>query len=71
MFCWNMETYWARLVCYLRHIPTWAPFSSFKKQALETRHAVEAMMDVPYELVKSEMVCIHPLFHSRREIEDS
>ncbi|KAJ2934553.1 hypothetical protein H1R20_g2525, partial [Candolleomyces eurysporus] len=34
----------------LRHIPTWAPFSDFKKDALETRKAVEAMMDVPYEL---------------------
>ncbi|KAF5325955.1 hypothetical protein D9611_000766 [Ephemerocybe angulata] len=39
----------------LRHIPTWAPFVSFKKQALETREAVNAMMAVPYELVKSEM----------------
>ncbi|KAJ2912765.1 hypothetical protein MD484_g7648, partial [Candolleomyces efflorescens] len=39
----------------LRHIPTWAPFSAFKKDALETRKAVEAMMAVPYELVKNEM----------------
>ncbi|TEB33718.1 cytochrome P450 [Coprinellus micaceus] len=39
----------------LRHIPTWAPFSNFKRKALETREAVEAMMEVPYAVVKSEM----------------
>ncbi|KAF8153982.1 cytochrome P450 [Crassisporium funariophilum] len=39
----------------LRHIPTWAPFSAFKIKALETRKAVEAMMDIPFEQVKADM----------------
>ncbi|KAF8797657.1 cytochrome P450 [Phlegmacium glaucopus] len=39
----------------MRHIPTWAPFSSFKIKALEARKAVEAMMDIPFEQVKSDM----------------
>uniref|UniRef100_A0A8H8CJB8 Cytochrome P450 n=1 Tax=Psilocybe cubensis TaxID=181762 RepID=A0A8H8CJB8_PSICU len=39
----------------MRHIPTWAPFSTFKIKALECRKAVEAMMDVPFEQVKADM----------------
>jgi hypothetical protein len=41
-----------------RHIPTWAPFSDFKVKALETRKAVEAMMEIPFEQVKVDMVSI-------------
>ena len=41
-----------------RHIPTWAPFSDFKVKALETRKAVEAMMEIPFEQVKVDMVGI-------------
>ncbi|PPQ98474.1 LOW QUALITY PROTEIN: hypothetical protein CVT26_013875 [Gymnopilus dilepis] len=37
------------------HIPTWAPFSTFKTKAMETRKAVEALMEIPYEHVKSQM----------------
>ncbi|KAF8968747.1 cytochrome P450 [Flammula alnicola] len=39
----------------MRHIPTWAPFSTFKIKALETRKAVEAMMEIPFEQVKADM----------------
>ncbi|KDR74052.1 hypothetical protein GALMADRAFT_269547 [Galerina marginata CBS 339.88] len=39
----------------IRHIPTWAPFSNFKVKAMETRKAVEAMMDIPFEQVKTDM----------------
>ncbi|KAF8904742.1 cytochrome P450 [Gymnopilus junonius] len=39
----------------MRHIPTWAPFSTFKIKAMETRKAVEALMEVPFEQVKSDM----------------
>ncbi|KAF5375444.1 hypothetical protein D9615_007975 [Tricholomella constricta] len=39
----------------LRHIPTWAPFSGFKRKALETRKAVDKMMNVPFDMVKKEM----------------
>ncbi|KAG6829235.1 hypothetical protein H0H92_005237 [Tricholoma furcatifolium] len=39
----------------LRHIPTWAPFSGFKLKALETRAAVEDMMNIPFDMVKKQM----------------
>ncbi|KAF5329266.1 hypothetical protein D9619_009011 [Psilocybe cf. subviscida] len=39
----------------IRHIPTWAPFSTFKIKALETRKAVKAMMEIPFEQVKADM----------------
>ncbi|KAG5730241.1 O-methylsterigmatocystin oxidoreductase [Termitomyces sp. T112] len=39
----------------LRHIPTWAPFAEFKRKALETRVAVEEMMNIPFEMVKKQM----------------
>ncbi|KAF8182928.1 cytochrome P450 [Pholiota molesta] len=40
---------------HIRHIPTWAPFSTFKIKALETRKAVEAMMKIPFEQVVADM----------------
>ncbi|RDB17493.1 hypothetical protein Hypma_000997 [Hypsizygus marmoreus] len=40
----------------LRHIPTWAPFAGFKRRALEARQAVDKMMDIPFEMVKKEMI---------------
>ncbi|PFH50357.1 hypothetical protein AMATHDRAFT_145202 [Amanita thiersii Skay4041] len=48
----------ATLVDYfpiIKHIPTWAPFAGFKRRALETRKAVETMMNVPFEIVKKDM----------------
>lgn len=42
----------------MRHIPTWLPIASFKRKALEARKAVEAMLQVPYDLVKTDMVSI-------------
>ncbi|CAA7262652.1 unnamed protein product [Cyclocybe aegerita] len=39
----------------MRHLPTWAPFASFKARALETRKAVEDMMEIPYEQVKADL----------------
>jgi len=50
------------LLIYSRHIPTWAPFSSFKVQALKVREAVQAMMEVPFQKVKDDMVC--PLIYT-------
>ncbi|KAG6850397.1 hypothetical protein H0H93_013952, partial [Arthromyces matolae] len=38
------------------HIPTWAPFAEFKRQALKTRGAVEDMMNIPFDMVKKQMV---------------
>lgn len=50
----------------LRYIPTWAPFSAFKRDALEVKAAVEQMMTIPYEQVKEEIVMnsfTTPIFH--------
>uniref|UniRef100_A0A0W0ETD1 Cytochrome P450 n=1 Tax=Moniliophthora roreri TaxID=221103 RepID=A0A0W0ETD1_MONRR len=40
---------------FLRHIPTWAPLSGFKRNAEVVKEAVDKMMNVPYEMVKKEM----------------
>ncbi|KAF8646264.1 hypothetical protein AX16_007304 [Volvariella volvacea WC 439] len=40
---------------FMKHIPTWAPFSTFKRNALLTREAVDKMMSIPFEMVKNEM----------------
>ncbi|KAG7447172.1 cytochrome P450 [Guyanagaster necrorhizus] len=48
----------AALVDYfpiMRHIPTWVPFSRFKRDALQVKAAVDQMMSIPYERVKEEM----------------
>ncbi|KAF9444950.1 cytochrome P450 [Macrolepiota fuliginosa MF-IS2] len=39
----------------MRFIPTWLPFAGFKRKALETRSAVDAMFRVPFDLVKEDM----------------
>ncbi|KAF9005425.1 cytochrome P450 [Cyathus striatus] len=40
----------------MKHIPTWAPFSSFKCKALQTRRAVVEMFNVPFEKVKADVL---------------
>lgn len=48
----------ATLVDYfpvMRYIPTWAPFSRFKRDAMKVKAAVDQMMSLPYERVKEEM----------------
>ncbi|TFK67985.1 cytochrome P450 [Pluteus cervinus] len=39
----------------MKHIPTWAPFSTFKRNAQETKRAVDSMMNIPFNIVKDEM----------------
>ncbi|KAF8229384.1 cytochrome P450 [Tricholoma matsutake] len=48
----------ATLVDYLpllKYIPAWAPFAGFKRKALETRKAVDKMMNIPFDMVKKNM----------------
>ncbi|CCM06667.1 uncharacterized protein FIBRA_08952 [Fibroporia radiculosa] len=42
---------------FLRHIPTWSwfPGSSTKRHALCVRAGIQAMMDIPYQKVKTDM----------------
>ncbi|KAF7759803.1 hypothetical protein Agabi119p4_11498 [Agaricus bisporus var. burnettii] len=39
----------------MKYLPTWLPFTNFKRNALETRKAVEVMFRVPYDLVIKDM----------------
>lgn len=47
----------------MKYLPTWLPFTNFKRNALETRKAVEVMFRVPYDLVIKDMVNICALNH--------
>jgi len=40
----------------LRHIPLWAPFSGFKHKALQVRKIVLELMNIPFEMVKMDML---------------
>lgn len=40
----------------IRHIPNWAPFSQFKRNASKVKLAVDKMMNVPFERIKNGMV---------------
>lgn len=40
----------------VRYIPTWAPFASFKRKALEWRQLNRAMLNEPYRMVKERTV---------------
>lgn len=48
---------------FARHIPTWAPFSGFKRDAEQVKTAVDMMFNLPYEAVKKQLVrhFRHPL----------
>jgi len=39
----------------LKYLPTWAPFSGFKRRALETRDALNDMINIPFDIVKEAM----------------
>ncbi|EPT03915.1 hypothetical protein FOMPIDRAFT_1028250 [Fomitopsis schrenkii] len=45
-------TYLVDYIPLLRYIPTWAPFASFKRKALEWRQLNRAMLNEPYRMVK-------------------
>jgi hypothetical protein len=47
----------------MKYIPTWLPFTTFKRKALETRKAVEVMFRLPYDFVIKDMVNICALDH--------
>lgn len=41
----------------LRYVPEWLPGAGFKKQARLWRETLEMMVDVPFQVVKRNMVC--------------
>jgi len=60
----------ATLVDYIpvmKYIPTWAPLAGFKRNAGIVKEAVDSMFNVPYEMVKSQMISgtVFPCMTSR------
>ncbi|KIK64984.1 hypothetical protein GYMLUDRAFT_160389 [Collybiopsis luxurians FD-317 M1] len=51
----------------MKYIPTWAPLADFKRNARIVKEAVDTMFNVPYEMVKSQMVSgtVFPCMTSR------
>lgn len=43
--------------CTVRYVPEWFPGAGFKKVARTMREDLERLYDVPFDFVKSEMVC--------------
>lgn len=41
---------------WMKYIPTWLPFTNFKRKALVAHEAVDTMFRVPYDLVKKDVV---------------
>lgn len=40
----------------VKHVPSWIPGVKFKKQAQEWKQASRAMLNMPFEMVKQQMV---------------
>lgn len=53
-----------RLPTLVKHVPSWFPGATFKRQAAEWRKATTAMVEVPFKAVRSAMVSRLP--NSRR-----
>ncbi|THH21693.1 hypothetical protein EUX98_g8294 [Antrodiella citrinella] len=54
---------------FLKHYPTWLPGSAWKKHIEYTAVMVEKMQTVPYNTVKSSLVCLHLALCLRALIE--
>ncbi|KAF9015256.1 cytochrome P450 [Cyathus striatus] len=48
-------TYVVDYLPWLKHVPIWFPFASFKRQALYWRRTTQEMVNKPYEMVKKRL----------------
>lgn len=52
----------------MKEIPVWAPGAGFKRNAFRVRGLVRALMDMPYNMVKTALVrprlCVRLCGHS-------
>lgn len=48
-------TYLVDYIPSLKHIPTWFPFASFKRQAFEWRKSTQGMVNRPFKMIKDQM----------------
>ena len=46
-------------VLEVRYIPEWLPGAGFKRHALKARNLINDMIDMPFEFVKRNRVCVH------------
>ncbi|KAI0659485.1 cytochrome P450 [Cubamyces menziesii] len=51
----NAGAYLVDYMPFLKHIPSWFPGATFKRQAAEWRKATNAMVEVPYKAVRRAM----------------
>ncbi|KAI0325277.1 cytochrome P450 [Cubamyces sp. BRFM 1775] len=51
----NAGAYLVDYMPFLKHIPSWFPGATFKRQAAEWRKATDAMVEVPYKAVRQAM----------------
>lgn len=50
----------ASRISQVEHVPKWVPGAGWKDKARVWREAFAAMRDIPYNLVKEQMVSIDP-----------
>lgn len=55
--------YLVEILPFLRYLPSWVPGSGFKKAAADMRQHVLAMLNVPYNFTKEEMVLVLVFFY--------
>nr|BED42963.1 cytochrome P450 monooxygenase [Trametes versicolor] len=51
----NAGAYVVDYIPFLKHIPSWCPGATFKRQAAEWRKATNAMVEVPFKAVRNAM----------------
>ncbi|KAF8078524.1 cytochrome P450 [Lyophyllum atratum] len=58
-------TYLVDYLPILKHVPSWCPFASFKRQAFEWRKATREMVNRPFNMIKEAMESIIVNFFPR------
>lgn len=48
------------IITTVKHYPTWLPGSAWKRRTLKAAVLVKAMHDVPYNMVRDQLVSIPP-----------
>ena len=48
--------FYVQMFFLVKHVPEWMPGAGFKKKAKEWRKLSQAMINVPYEMVKEKFV---------------
>ncbi|KAK7047328.1 hypothetical protein VNI00_006559 [Paramarasmius palmivorus] len=57
-------TFWVDYLPVLKYVPSWFPGASFKRKAREWAKNVDEMLNVPFDIVKSNQGIVQPCFVS-------